>query len=249
MHKTEAMAEAGREIVARGDALGITLRLVGGLAIWVRSTPETRRALGREYGDLDFVSDRATPKAITGLLESLGYSGESRFNAVHGERRLLFNASDGSLKIDVFRERFEMCHTLDLRKRLALDPLALSAADLTLTKLQVVNITRKDLLDLYMLILDHPIQSGDEPNVLNVDRVTDLCAGDWGWYTTVIDSLETATRLAPEIIDSVEWQATVAERLEQLRVSVVSAPKSRGWRLRSRLGRRIPWHESPEEVG
>jgi hypothetical protein len=243
------MSEAGREIVTRGDALGISLRLVGGLAIWVRSTRETRGALGREYGDLDFVSDRAAPKAITALLEELGYSGEGRFNAVHGERRLLFNAADGSMKIDVFRERFEMCHSLDLRERLTLDPLALSAADLALTKLQVVDITRKDLLDLYMLILDHPPQSGDAPGGLNVDRVADVCAADWGWYTTLMDSLGTAKRLAPDILESVAARATVAERLERLRVRVESAPKSRGWRLRARLGRRVPWHESPEEVG
>jgi hypothetical protein len=248
MHTPETMSEAGREIVARGTALGISLRLVGGLAVWVRSIPETRAALGREYGDLDFVSDRATPKSITALMEGLHYSGETRFNAVHGERRLLFNASDGSLKIDIFRERFEMCHTLDLRERLTLDPLALTAADLALTKLQVVDITRKDLADLYMLILDHPLHHGDAPDVLNIDRVTDLCATDWGWYTTVMDSLETAMRLAPDIIDSGQRRGTVVERLEQLRGSLASAPKSRGWRLRAKLGRRIPWHESPEEV-
>ena len=47
-------------------------------------------------------------------------------------------------RLDVFLDRFEMCHQLDLRDRLGLEPPTLPLADLLLTKLQVVETTDKD---------------------------------------------------------------------------------------------------------
>jgi hypothetical protein len=40
----------------------------------------------------------------------------------------------------------------------------------------------------------------------------------------------------------------VAERLRQLREELDSVPKTRGWKLRSRIGDRKRWYELPEEV-
>jgi hypothetical protein len=40
----------------------------------------------------------------------------------------------------------------------------------------------------------------------------------------------------------------VQARIEVLRSAIDEAPKSRRWRMRSRLGRRMPWYDLPEEV-
>jgi hypothetical protein len=248
MATTDSMAEAGRTVVTRAAATGITLRLLGGVAVWTRSSSDTRAALGRPYGDLDFVSHGAKPSTLTDLLAELGYAEERRFNAVHGERRLLYNAVDGTMKVDVFRERFEMCHTLDLRGRVSIDELTLPAADLALTKLQVAELTEKDLIDTYMLLLDHTLGNVDEPSVLNVDRILDVCSKNWGWYTTVTDNLATATRLAPDILTAKVHRVTVADRLTDLLAALEAAPKSLAWKARAKVGRRVAWHESPGEV-
>lgn len=249
MTETESMAAAGREIVARSAGEGMTLRLIGGLGVWVRSSDETRTVLERSYGDLDFVSHGASPKDLTELLGELGYADEPRFNAVHGERRLIYNAPDGGIKIDVFRDRFEMCHSLDLRKRVALGDVALDAADLALTKLQVAELNRKDLVDIYMLLIDHELGHEDGATAINVDRIVDVCSSDWGWHTTVTDNLVKAAELAPEILGADDDRQTIVlARVKELATRLDEAPKSFSWRARARVGRRMAWRDSPEEI-
>lgn len=42
---------------------------------------------------------------------------------------------------------------------------------------------------------------------------------------------------------------TVRSRLDELAAAMDAAPKSMRWRLRSRVGERVVWYETPEEVG
>lgn len=41
----------------------------------------------------------------------------------------------------------------------------------------------------------------------------------------------------------------MAPRLEELRRRLEEVPKSRGWKMRARIGDRKRWYELPEEVG
>ena len=50
-----------------------------------------------------------------------------------------------------------MCHRLDLRSRLHIAGPALNPADLLLTKLQIVELNRKDAIDMIALLLAHPL--------------------------------------------------------------------------------------------
>jgi hypothetical protein len=40
----------------------------------------------------------------------------------------------------------------------------------------------------------------------------------------------------------------VAAQVRAIQAAVEAAPKSRSWRLRSRVGERVKWYETPEEV-
>ena len=60
---------------------------------------------------------------------------------------MLFYDTANGRQLDVFVGTFHMCHELDLGKRLAEHPSALDAADLLLTKLQIAEINRKDIVD------------------------------------------------------------------------------------------------------
>jgi hypothetical protein len=54
-------------------------------------------------------------------------------------------------------------------------------------------------------------------------------------------SLPDAQLTAPE-------RATIAERLDALEEAVESAPKTRKWRLRARVGDRVRWFKVPDEI-
>jgi hypothetical protein len=39
----------------------------------------------------------------------------------------------------------------------------------------------------------------------------------------------------------------VAERIGRLEEAIEQAPKSRGWKIRARVGERVRWYATPEE--
>jgi hypothetical protein len=41
----------------------------------------------------------------------------------------------------------------------------------------------------------------------------------------------------------------VPAQIEWLRQTIDQAPKTRAWRIRSRIGERVRWYDIPEEVG
>lgn len=238
----------GRHLVEEAAAQGIAVRLLGGVAIWLRASEEARAALGRSYPDLDLVAHKKESRPLRDLLERRGYLPERVFNATHGARRLLYHASDRSFHLDVFLDEFSMSHTLDLGPRLAAESPALPAADLLLTKLQVAEVNRKDLSDAAMLLIDHELASADGRGMLNAAHVAALCAADWGLNTTVADNLVRLRELLPELLPDDGVRAIVDARVAELESRLEAEPKSRAWKLRAKVGRRMRWYETPEEV-
>jgi hypothetical protein len=245
----DVLGEA-RRVIAAADSAGLTVRLLGGAAFGLHQHDPVPAELQRTYGDLDVAirgrDARHLPKVLTGL----GYVGDERFNALHGEKRMLFRDPTHDRKFDVFVGEFSMCHKLKLEDRLPPGEVTLAVTDLLLMKLQIVEINTKDLIDCLVLLHDHDATSGGavDPDVVDLDRIAAICAADWGWHTTVGDNLTRLTdaareRLAPDMADR------VVTRLGEIRSAIDDRPKSRAWRLRARLGRRVEWYETPEEVG
>lgn len=75
-----------------------------------------------------------------------------------------------------------MCHRIDLRGRLELQPFTLSLADLVLQKLQIVDLNRKDNVDVIALLAEHEL-NGEGPETVDTSYVSALLAGDWGFST------------------------------------------------------------------
>ena len=186
---------AGRSVVAAAAAQSIPVRLIGGVAIWLRASPAARAALGRTYPDIDLVAHKKQSRKLRAVLEEEGFEPERVFNATHGARRLLYHGP-GGWQVDIFLDTFEMSHTLDLGTRLEAEPETLAAAELLLTKLQIAEVNAKDLSDTAMLLWDHEPASADGPGLLNLGPVVARCAADWGLYTTVTDNLAAGARAA-----------------------------------------------------
>lgn len=242
-----AMVTEGRAIVAAAAARSIPVRLVGGVAIWLRGSAAARAALGRSYPDVDLVAHKKQSRALRSLLEEEGLEPERIFNATHGARRLLYHGRDG-WQIDVFLDTFEMSHTLDLGRRLEAEPETLAAAELLLTKLQIAEVNRKDLSDAAMLLWDHQPGDVDGPGRLNLGPLVARCAADWGLYTTVTDNLAACAGLLGELIAGQADRERIAGRIAAVTDALTSAPKTMSWQLRAKVGRRVRWYQLPEEV-
>ena len=241
------MVVAGRSVVAAATARSIPVRLIGGVAIWLRASPAARAALGRSYPDIDLVAHKKQSRKLRTVLEEEGFEPERVFNATHGARRLLYHGP-GGWQVDIFLDTFEMSHTLDLGTRLEAEPETLAAAELLLTKLQIAEVNAKDLSDTAMLLWDHEPASADGPGLLNLGPLVARCAADWGLYTTVTDNLAAGAELLGSLAVPEADRARIAVRIAAITDALAAAPKSTRWQLRARVGRRKRWYETPEEV-
>lgn len=163
---------------------GIVLRLFGGLAIRFHCPSAAQRSLGRKYVDIDFMALRKQTRDIKKLFAELGYVPRERFNALQGDKRLIFNDIENQRRVDIFLDTFEMCHNFDFKDRLTLDTPTITLADLLATKLQVVEMTEREYRDVIALVKDHEISDSDKPETINVSYIAGLCAIDWGIYKT-----------------------------------------------------------------
>lgn len=239
----DPVEEARRIAEATSDA-GIPLKFTGGVGIALRSPSAARPPLQRTYQDLDAVVPSKQARAVGKLLMELDYVEDEQFNAVHGGERLIFYDPHNARHVDLFYERIQLCHKLDLRGRLAVEGPALAPADLLLMKLQVVETNRKDLTDICALASDHSFEHGADG--VDIGYLTGLTSDDWGlWRTT--------TMIAQRVIDfarsfaELPTASLVAERLQAFVDASEEAPKSRAWKLRARVGDRMRWYELPEE--
>jgi hypothetical protein len=235
----------GERLIGRAADEGVPLRLLGGVGMRLRAPGELAPAFRRAYADLDFVTTKKGTGAATMLFREDGYEPHVAFNALHGGERLLFFDNDHDRQVDVFVGAFSMCHKIPLDGRIEVDPVSIPLAELLLTKLQVVQLNEKDVRDALALLHDHEVGESDGESV-NSARVAQLCASDWGLWRTITQNLA-ACRAFADTCD-VPDRPTLDERLDALLVRIEDEPKSRGWRMRAKIGDRKRWYELPEEV-
>lgn len=244
----EDIVEETVRLVAAAERDGVVLRLLGGMAIHLHVGDLLHRSLAREIRDIDFVTPRRDARRARDLLEREGYAPDATFNATHGARRLLFYDRSHGRQVDVFVDLFEMCHVIPLSERLMVEPVTLPLAELLLTKLQIVKLNRKDLLDAYALLLTHEVADHDNETI-NARRIAELASRDWGLHRTIeltLDRLRTA--LGDVALDHGQ-RALIEGRLDAIEEAMADAPKTGRWRMRARVGERVRWYEDPDEVG
>jgi hypothetical protein len=238
IEEAERIAEA-----AKSKKLG--LKLLGGAGIHIHSPSAHKPPLKRKYGDLDYAMAKRDRKAALDFFPELGYEANERFNLMQGDRRLYFFDPDNGRQVDVFIDVFRMSHVIDLRGRLDHDGPCASPSDLLLSKLQIYEMNRKDLVDLVALVLDHPVEAGWGDEVIDSGYVARVAADDWGMYRTLQVNTEKLRATLPELdVD----RELVSSRLDELWTAVEAQPKPLKWRLRAQVGDRMQWYELPEEV-
>jgi hypothetical protein len=238
--------EEGARAIDAANAAGLALRLTGGVAIASISPSALRAPLRREYGDIDFVGRRGDVREIEALFAELGYFAEEEFNSLHGERRLFFIDREHRREADVFLDNVDACHQLQLSDRLGIGSRSIPPADLLLSKLQVVNTTPKDHVDAIALLLDHELVEEDGPTGISLERICAVTCSDWGWWKTASMVAAPTIEMAERLAAGGQIEPDAAERLRQIVERMQTAPKSRKWKMRARIGERVRWHEEPE---
>jgi hypothetical protein len=238
-----------QRIISEAQKQGIFLRVIGGLALKVHCHNARLDCLKRDYPDIDFVTNKEGAKKLIDFLPSMGYTPNKTFNTLSGDRRQLYYDEANGRQVDVFIGNFQMCHKLPLADRLHVESLTIPLAELFLSKAQIVKLNQKDILDLMALLLDHDTGNGDEETI-NISIISDLCARDWGLYTTVSMTIQKLNGiLANGSIELTEKQTQViAKRLATIKEAMDNAPKTLAWKMRSKVGTKVRWYMEVEEV-
>ncbi len=201
---------------------------------------------------MDFASVSSAKRAVMDFFAGRGFVPDARFNLLHGDRQMYFMTADGKTSVDVIMDRLNMCHILDFKDRIDRMPHTLDVTDLLLTKLQIVELNRKDLHDIVHLLSAYEVRGGDDVETVGLARIGKIVGDDWGWWRTVTGNLDKIVQLGTgEHADLVP----VARRYDPLaqakhiREFADACSKSFKWKLRSKVGDRVQWYELPEVVG
>jgi hypothetical protein len=227
----------------------IQLRAFGGLAIFVHSQ-DNPRFFKRDSPDVDFVVPREQRHKLEHFFEGMGYSPNKRFNLLNGMRRQIYNQPDSDCRIDILVGDFEMCHKLPLDgHRFDVDPVTIPLAELILSKAQIVQLNRKDALDIISLLLNNDLGMDSEGRI-GLDRIALLCSHDWGLCKTVTLNLERVEDLlsGKDLDLASDERNLILNRVRRIQQAINETPKTLAWQLRDKVGTRIRWYEEVEEV-
>jgi hypothetical protein len=242
----EDIVAEGERLLALAEEKNVDLRLLGGVAVRLHA-PECPPALDREYKDLDFAIPKKASGPLDEMLRDAGYTPHVSFNAMHSRERALFFDDDHGRQVDVFVDSFRMCHAIPLADRFGVEKGTVPLAELLLTKLQIIEVNEKDIRDTVLLLHGHPVEEHDD-DAVNGARIAELCASDWGLWRTITANLDRCREHVNDYDLSNGDREQIAARFDQLLARVEAEPKSRGWKLRAKVGERKRWYDLPEEV-
>ncbi|MBI5824275.1 MAG: nucleotidyltransferase family protein [Chloroflexi bacterium] len=246
-NQTEIFNEMHRLIKA-GDGKKIQLRAIGGLAVQAHN--KTNHPLfAREFADLDFVVASKQRRSFEAFMPEVGYQPNKKFNIMNGDQRQIYYHETTEMKVDIFVGDFEMCHKIPLEDRLTADPVTIPLAELLLSKAQIVELNRKDALDLTSILLNNETGDGDNETI-NLKILAQLCSQDWGLYKTTSINLRRVVELVDEKDISLthDERGLIIRRVREIEKTFAEMQKPVAWQLRDRVGTRIKWYIEVEEV-
>ena len=139
------------------------------------------------------------------------------------------------IDVDVWVDDLEFCHTIEMRDRLLLDDPTLPLEDMLLSKLQIVDLTANDRLDIRCMLDTHEVVPGSvEREEIDATHIARVLGGDWGFWRTATANL---TATGSDEATSPRAAARTALLLE----SIEKQPKTLRWRVRARMGERVQW--------
>ena len=227
-----------KRILKASDEAGIILRVIGALAFQMHCQQfgYLQAAMGRAYTDIDFAAYQRQTREIQAMMAGLGYRENREVLIVSEGARAIFERPEAGLHIDVFYEKLDFSHVIHWKDRLEVDHPSIPLAEMLLEKMQIFQINEKDIIDTFILLLEHPLGDQDHETI-NIHRIAELCSTDWGLWRTTRMNLEKVRKLAKG------YEQLTGEQKEKIDTQVTAAlqrmdkePKSLAWRLRARVG-------------
>src|SRR5208282_6556693 len=247
------------------ESKSVTLRILGALAIRIHITNSVDlfSKLGRLgnvnrlFTDADFVAYSKQRHKVRGLFEDQFKFQITSYAILQSKNRIIYSHPDGKFKVDIFFDALNFSHEVRFGNepkngRLKLDSPTIPLGDLVLEKLQIHEITEKDIKDLIAVLYEHRIGSDQDREMIDAKHIATTLADDWGfWYDANMNLAKVLTLAAGYQTDgliSSDVLTNVKDKIDQLKQYVDAEPKSKDWNLRNQVGIKKQWWQGVEEL-
>ena len=242
--------EEAKKIIALAEQKGAPLRLIGALAFHLHCNKYNyiHKKWGRVFTDTDFVARSEHGPIITEAYRELGYRDDEMITTLYGSHRMVFDNPETGMHSDIFFDKLDFCHVLQLRDRLDVDDLTIPLAELFLEKMQIYQINEKDIVDTMMLLVEHPVGENDIETI-NAPIIAKVLAGEWGFWRTVTGNMEKllALNTKTDLFDAEEKQL-IENGVREIRKHIDREPKPLTWKMRSKVGDKVKWYKDVDEL-
>jgi hypothetical protein len=244
----EAMA-----LVTGATADGLTVRIVGstGIRLHCAGAAAAMDAVDRPAKDIDVVVRHGDRGKLRRWLEQRGWIVDRDLLVAMEGERFAFSHPEAGVCLDVFVEKLEFCHTLELDGRWERHATTLPIEDLLLQKLQVHDLTECDLLDTAIVLATHDVAAGgDGDELIDCGYVAGLLAHDWGFHrdaTANLERVRTAVAAPGTVALVGEHVRRVQDGVARLGEAIEQSRKSMAWKVRARVGERMQWWDDVNE--
>lgn len=266
--QNKEFSDKSTEIVKAAQDEGIVLRIIGAMAVYihVQHDPFTlKRYVGLDrlgadrpmFTDLDLMGYSKQFKEIANFFKNMGFKPDFYVNSLFGNRRNIFQDQDGLFDVDVFYNTLSFSHDVQFiedtgRGRLELDFPTISLSDLTLEKLQIHQINRKDLVDLFILFSSHEVGEDSEQETINGRYIANILSSDWGFEYDAMANLDKVKSLVENLLSTEKIEPRESQMalkgITDLTSMINTATKSKNWKKRAKKGTSKPWFQHVDEV-
>jgi hypothetical protein len=214
------------ELMAKAADHQVTIRAIGSIAFRLKCPDYKYMEYENEryLTDVDFVGYSKEIAGIQDMFLGMNWAENMTVLRLFGDKRRVFYHPELPLHSDVFLDKLRFCHEIDFHGRLELDNPTIPVVDLLLEKLQIVEINKKDLIDIMVLLRQFPVEAKQNAtSCIDGARIAELCGKDWGWWRTVTMNVEKTKRFASVYL-SQDDAAVVKTRLDRMS-AVVDEPE------------------------
>jgi hypothetical protein len=233
-------------LVAGAADEGLTLRVVGstGIRMHCAEASAAMDVAERPAHDIDVVVRHADRGRLRAWLEARGWVVDRDLLVAMEGERFAFHHPHSGLDLDVFVERLQFCHTIELDGRWERHGTTVPIEELLLQKLQVHDLTRCDVIDAAIVLATHDVSTSDgDQERIDRDYVAGVLARNWGFHRDATSNLERVARAAAggQVALPAEGAGRVRHGASQLLEAIDGTHKTRAWKMRARVGERMQW--------
>jgi len=94
---------------------------------------------------------------------------------------------------------------------------------------------------------DHEVAGKSDKETIDLKYIAELCSKDWGLHKSVMASLDILESFITRHKLVVRDEAAIMKKVKAIREAIAERPKSLRWKIRAKIGERMPWYNEVEE--